>query len=336
MRIIIATDAWLPQINGVSRTLQKTVDMVRERGHTVEVIHPGLFTNYKCPFSPDVRLAWGVSRIIPQTLQKPFALHIPVEGPIGIAFRNYCVENKIPFTTSYHTNFPEYLWNYAWIPLGLTRIFVKWFHKPSAATMVSTNTLRTKLNKIGIKNTKIWGRGTDPDIFKVRDIPEENIALYVGRISQEKNIEKFLSLPDIKHNGFVLKKYVTGNGEDSYLSYLKRKYPNAVFTGPLHGQELGEMYSRSKLFVFPSKTDTFGLVIIEALASGKPVAAYPVEGPIDIIGNTVGAGCCHDDLEVAVNVALNTHSKEKCLLLASNYTWEKCTSQFINNLVECK
>lgn len=332
MRIILATDAWEPQINGVCRTMKKTADILA-KDHEVLVVHPGLFENYKCPFSPDIRLAVGIKdSFIKSLIKPPCAVHIVAEGTIGFAFRNYCVRHKIPFTTAYHTNYPEYLWEHAWIPPVVSKVFFRWFHKKSKAIMVATPSLQNKIVNMGFKcPPKLWGRGVDTKLFYPREKTiDKKIGLYVGRVSKEKNLEAFLSL---KIDG--LTKYVTGPGEESYVNYLANKYPDAVFTGPLSGNDLAQMYCNCDVFVFPSKSDTFGLVVIEALACGKPVAAYPVEGPIDILGGIEKVGCCHEDLLVAINTALNTSSAQACQDLASKYTWETCTEQFLKNLAIC-
>lgn len=333
MRIILATDAWVPQVNGVSRTMQKTANELA-KNHEVVVVHPGLFKNYKCPFSPDVRLAVGIKNsFIESLLKPPCAIHIVAEGTIGFAFRNYCVRHKIPFTTAYHTNFPEYLWEYTWIPTSATKMFLRWFHKKSKTIMVATPTLQEKIVKMGFRcPPKLWGRGVDTKLFYPREktvsYDNKKMGLYVGRISKEKNLEAFLKL-DIKN----MIKYVTGPGEESYVNYLRNKYPDVVFTGPLSGNNLAQMYCNCDVFVFPSKSDTFGLVIIEALACGKPVAAYPVEGPIDIIGGVPDVGCCDNDLFAAINTALNSNSAQACQNLAAKFTWQICTEQFLQNLI---
>lgn len=340
MKIILATDAWFPQINGVSRTMQKTKETLLELGHEVQVVHPELFENYKCPFSPDVRLAVGIKdSFIKNLLQPPFSMHIAAEGPIGFAFRNYCIRKKIPFTTAYHTNYPDYLWEHCFVPSMITKAFLRWFHRDSKAIMVATPTLQQKIKSMGIKAPpKLWSRGVDFNIFKPRQTTIGSgplVLLYVGRVSKEKNLESFLKIPYTWVSGRpTVVKYVTGPGEASYVNYLQKKYPDVNFTGPLIGDELGQMYSNCDVFVFPSKSDTFGLVVIEALACGKPVAAYPVEGPIDIIGGVEGVGCCDENLETAIYKAANESSVQSCLDLAARYTWQNCTEQFVNNLVE--
>jgi glycosyltransferase involved in cell wall biosynthesis len=312
--------------------MQKTADILA-KNHEVLVVHPGLFENYKCPFSPDIRLAVGIKdSFIKKLLKPPCAVHIVAEGTIGFAFRNYCARHKIPFTTAYHTNYPEYLWEHAWIPQFASRIFFRWFHRDSKAIMVATPSLQKKIVKMGFKcPPKLWGRGVDTSLFHPREktisFPGKKIGLYVGRVSKEKNLERFLEL---KIDGMV--KYVTGPGEPSYVNHLAKRFPDAIFTGPLTGEELGQMYCNCDVFVFPSKSDTFGLVVIEALACGKPVAAYPVEGPVDIIGGIPNVGCCDDNLRVAIDTALNTHSAQACQDLAAKYTWEACTESFVSNL----
>lgn len=328
MRIIIATDAWEPQINGVARTLKQTFQELTKMGHTVEVIHPGLFTNIPCPFTKDVRLAVHIpTRFISRLLKQPCAVHISTEGPIGFAFRSYCAKNKIPFTTAYHTKFPEYLKKYFGIPLGVSYSFLRWFHRPAKAVMVTTENLKKCLKKREFRpQLKVWSRGVDLAQFYPRDKNisfHEPVGVYVGRISKEKNIEDFLEL-----KGF--KKIVVGEGPEE--TYLREKYPEVIFTGVLHGEDLAQMYSNADVFVFPSTTDTFGLVVIEALACGVPVACYPVDGPGEIIGDITGVGKADWNLQHAAEMAIQTHSKQACLELAQKYSWQTCTEQFFNNL----
>lgn len=330
MRIVFATDAWPPQINGVSRTVETTIRELQKLGHEVEAVHPGLFKTVRCPFSTDIQLAYNIPLNFPEPYLTPdSALHIATEGPIGFAFRSYCVKRRLPFTTAYHTNYPEYLWKNAWVPPFLTRGYMRWFHGWSSAIMVATERLAQKVKAMKIKApARIWSRGVDLALFHPRTksvLFNRPMALYVGRVSHEKNIEAFL---DARND---VEKFVVGDGPQ--LEKLKNKYRDCHFTGPLRGEELAQMYANADVFVFPSKTDTFGLVVIEALASGVPVAAYPVEGPIDILGAMEGVGCCNDNLELAIDKALKEKSVEACLKLASRYTWQASTDQFLKNLV---
>lgn len=332
MQIIIATDAWEPQINGVARTLKQTSLCLSQMGHSVHVIHPGLFSSIPCPFSSDVRLAYGIkSKYLANVIQRPCAVHISTEGPIGLATRKYCIDNKISFTTAYHTKFPEYLKKYAYVPLWMTRSYLRWFHGPSETVMATTPSLMDSVKKNKIKSQiKLWTRGVDFDLFHPRSKNlafDKPVGLYVGRISKEKSIEDFLSLD------LDIEKIVVGDGP--ILNDLKQKFPKAIFTGALRGEALAQMYCNADVFVFPSKTDTFGLVVLESIASGVPVACYPVEGPGEIVGN--GQNPCIGktswDLKEAVECCLKIKSKEECLTFAKKYSWRACTDQFFNNLI---
>jgi len=329
MHITIATDAWAPQVNGVSRTLQTTVRELRRLGHEVQVVHPLLFRHVRCPFTIDVELALDVnwSRVA-KFIHRPGAVHISTEGPVGFWFRRYCVARGLPFTTAFHTNFPEYLYENARIPVRFTAAIQRRFHAPAAAIMVATPSVAEKLKGWRFAPpTKPWSRGIDRDLFHPRPktlTSDRPVAVYVGRVAKEKNIEAFLSL------GRALEKYVVGDGPER--ESLQRRYPNVHFTGTLTGESLGQMYANADVFVFPSRTDTFGLVVIEALACGVPVAAFPVMGPKDILGHAGGVGCCDEDLARAVDVALTTGNPAACVELANCYSWEASTRQFVSNL----
>lgn len=328
--IIIATDAWEPQINGVARTLKQTSLCLSQMGHKVHVIQPELFKSIPCPFSSDVRLAYGITeKYLKGIIQKPCAVHISTEGPIGLATRNYCVKNKIPFTTAYHTMFPEYMKKYIGIPLCLTRSYLRWFHKPSQTIMATTPSMIKLIQNMKFKNKlKLWTRGVDVDLFYPRPKTlkfEKPVGIYVGRISAEKNIEEFLSLD------LDIEKIIVGDGPK--LNELKRKYPTVVFTGPLRGEQLSQMYCNADVFVFPSKSDTFGLVVLESIASGVPVACFPVEGPGEIIEQNSNIGKASWNLKEAIQYCLNLNSKQECLEFVKKYSWQSCTNQFFNNLV---
>lgn len=333
MRIILATDTWEPQLNGVARTLKQTTNHLREMGHEVRVIQPAHFKTYPAPFSKDVRFAYGITRkFLKQTIEMPCAVHISTEGPIGLAVRRHCISHKIPFTTAYHTKHPEYLKKFAHIPLWITRMYMRWFHGMSSAIMATTPSLMACVQEMKIKSpVKLWTRGVDAGQFHPRPKTlnfDKPVGLYVGRISKEKSIEDFLSLD------LDIQKIVVGDGPE--LDVLKAKYPSAMFTGPLRGEELAQMYCNADVFVFPSKTDTFGLVVLEALASGIPVACYPVEGPGEIIGNgeNPGIGRASWDLAEAVVDSLENKSTQACLNFAQRYSWQNCTNQFFSNLVQ--
>jgi glycosyltransferase involved in cell wall biosynthesis len=331
-QIIIATDAWEPQLNGVARTLKQTAYCLSQMGHRVQVIQPGLFRSVPCPFSSDVRLALGIkSKYLEDIIQRPCAVHISTEGPIGLAVRRYCIKNKIPFTTAYHTKFPEFLKKCVHVPLWMTRSYLRWFHRPSEAIMATTPSLMSSVESMKIKSdVKLWTRGVDFGLFHPRPkniATSKPVGIYVGRISKEKSIEDFLSLD------LDIEKIVVGDGP--ILNDLKRKYPQAIFTGPLRGEELAQMYCNADVFVFPSKSDTFGLVVLESIACGVPVACYPVEGPGEIIGDgqNPGIGKASWDLKEAVEYCLKIKSVQDCLTFAKKHSWEACTDQFFNNLI---
>src|SRR4051812_44344022 len=291
MRILLATDAWEPQVNGVVRTLTRTIAECRAMGHQVEVVSPDQFKTFPLPTYPEIKLAMGAYEPVQERFKafEPEAIHIATEGPIGLAARRICLEWKLPFTTSYHTKFPEYVSARLPVPLSAGYAYMRWFHKPSGRLMVATPTMREELTKQGFRNISNWSRGVDTEQFHPRREGEPDlfeglvrpVFLYVGRVAVEKNIEAFLAvdLPGTK--------VVVGPGPQ--LDELKAKYPAAVFTGPKSGEALTRAYNSADVFVFPSLTDTFGLVLLEAMASGTPVAAYPAPGPIDIIPNS-GAG----------------------------------------------
>jgi glycosyltransferase involved in cell wall biosynthesis len=329
MRIVIVTDTWEPEINGVVRTIRATQEELIKLGHHVELIEPGQLCHVRFPLYPDVRLAFGIRQaFIAAALRPPCAVHITTEGPIGQAFSVYCARHGIPFTTCYHTNFPEYLKKYALVPQALSFAFLRRFHRRSHKVLTATPTLEAKLRQRGFTMPMAsWSRGVDLHLFQPRPKQrlDKPVALYVGRVAKEKNIEAFLQAHVDCH------KWVVGEGPQ--LAYLKKKYPEPKYWGPLHGEELATVYAQADVFVFPSRTDTFGMVMIEALASGVPVAAYPVEGPIDVIPNGQGVGQLSDNLERAIEVALATGSAPACRQLALRYTWQSCTQQFLDNLV---
>ena len=257
---------------------------------------------------------------------RPCVVHIATEGPLGLAARRYCVDRGIPFTTAFHTKFAEYVNARSGIPVGWTYKMLRWFHKPARAVMVATHTVEGQLRDRGFGNIKRWSRGVDTTLFKPRDKDFLNlprpIQLYVGRVAVEKNIEAFLA---IKNAG---SKVVVGDGPQ--LAHLSRKYPDVHFVGVKQGEDLARHFAAADVFVFPSLTDTFGLVLLEALACGVPVAAYPVAGPLDVIGDAP-VGCLHDDLGKAVAGALQA-SPSACIAHAASYSWESSVQQFLANI----
>jgi glycosyltransferase involved in cell wall biosynthesis len=336
MRILLATDAWEPQVNGVVRTLTRVVAELKAMGHTVEVISPDQFKTFPLPTYPEIKVAIGVYEPVQERFKafEPEAIHIATEGPIGLAARRICVEWKLPFTTSYHTRFPEYVSARLPLPLAAGYAYMKWFHKPSGRLMVATPTLRDELTEHGFRNISAWSRGVDTEVFHPRREGDSDvfaalkkpIFLYVGRVAVEKNIEAFLAL-DLPGT-----KVVVGPGPQ--LDELKVKYPDAVFTGPKSGEDLTAAYNSADVFVFPSLTDTFGLVLLEAMACGTPVAAYPAPGPIDIIPNS-GAGVlavgATEGLREACLEALKL-DRRQVRAFAEKFSWRACAEDFVRNL----
>jgi len=331
MRILLATDAWRPQVNGVVRTWETSIARLRQLGHEVDVIEPNLFPGMPCPFYPEIRLSLPLQNAIVRRIGKfkPHVIHIATEGPIGLAVRLFCRRRGLFFTTSYHTKFPEYLQEMLFLPAGVSYRFMRWFHRRSSTIMVATPSLEAELRQRRFHPPlKRWSRGVDLELFQPRPKNHFNfprpILLYVGRVSKEKGIEDFLRL---KTPGT---KVIVGDGP--IRERLEKQYPEVKFLGYRRGLALAECYASADLFVFPSKTDTFGLVLIEALASGIPVAAYPVVGPIDIVTQP-NVGALHADLGQAVSRALKEGNPEACTQLGRQYTWENCTNQLLSNFV---
>ena len=335
MRILLVTDAWHPQMNGVVRTLDTTVEILRARGHEVEVIAPSDgYKTFPLPTYPDIRLAPFAARDVRRRIAAfaPEAIHIATEGPLGQAARRACLRWGMPFTTSYHTKFPEYIKaRVPFVPLALSYRFVREFHNAGGRTMVTTPSMRDFLSARGFTKLSVWARGVDTALFhpNKRAAPEDvfkdlarPIWINVGRIAVEKNIEAFLSL-DLPGT-----KVVVGKGPQE--AELRKRYPDAVFTGPKFGEDLARHFADADVFVFPSLTDTFGLVIIEAMACGTPIAAYPVSGPIDIVPGS-GAGVLDDDLRTACMGALDC-SREAARAHAQSYSWDTVVDVFFDSL----
>jgi glycosyltransferase involved in cell wall biosynthesis len=333
MRILLVTDAWPPQVNGVVRTLQRVTAECEALGHAVEVVSPDLFRTVSCPTYPEIRLALRPGRRIGRVLDelRPDCVHIATEGPLGIAARRLCLRRGLPFTTSYHTRFPEYLSARFPVPLALGYAWMRWFHRPSAGVMVATLTIRRELEARGFRNVRDWSRGVDTELFRPDREPAlrlpRPVHLYVGRVAVEKNLEAFLSMP-IRAGS----KLVVGDGPQR--EELRRRYPNVHFTGARHGEDLARHYAAGDVFVFPSRTDTFGLVLLEALASGLPVAAFPAPGPIDVIGSS-GCGVLDEDLGAAARRALAI-PRERCRAHALRFSWRRCAEQFLANLAQVR
>jgi glycosyltransferase involved in cell wall biosynthesis len=332
MRILVATDAWHPQVNGVVRTLTTMAAAAKSLGADVSFLTPQSFRTVALPSYPDLRLALPgrakIARLIAQV--KPDNIHIATEGPIGLAVRSYCRKRGLPFTTSFHTRFPEYISARLPIPESWIWSALRWFHGASHAVMAATPALAGELRSRGFRNVVLWPRGVDAQLFHPRpgaDLGQPRpVFLSVGRLAVEKNLEAFLEL-DLPGTKVVV-------GDGPARAALERAYPRAVFLGSRVGEELAQAYAAADVFVFPSKTDTFGLVLLEALASGVPVAAFPVTGPRDVIGNAP-VGALRDDLQEACLVALKL-SAEDCLSFAATQTWEASALAFVNNISQVR
>jgi len=330
MKIMIVTDAWEPQVNGVVRTLKSTRAELERLGHQVEMLTPLEFRTTPCPTYPDIRLSLFPKRKVARRIAAyaPQALHIATEGPLGLAARAYALRHGVPFTTAYHTRFPEYVRARIALPLSVSYRFMRWFHGPAEAVMVPTEVVRRDLVANGFAPSKVvmWSRGVDLSIFKPGPELEHDLTrpifLYVGRVAVEKNIEAFLRL-DLPGS-----KWVAGDGPG--LAKLRHEYPSVKFTGVLDQVTLAKLYNAADAFVFPSRTDTFGLVLLEAMACGCPVAAYPVTGPVDVIGDSP-AGALDEDLRAACLRALAI-PREVARAHAERFSWEACTKQFLAHL----
>lgn len=332
MRIMIVTDAWEPQVNGVVRTLKQTRAELTALGHTVEMITPFEFKTIPCPTYPDIALSLFPGKKVAKRLDAfaPDAVHIATEGPLGLAARAYALRHKRPFTTAYHTRFPEYVHARVRVPLAWTYRFLRWFHGPAGAVMAPTLVVKQDLEKFGFTNVVLWSRGVDLSTFRMQPSKALNTAppifLYVGRVAVEKNISAFLEL-DLPGS-----KWVVGDGPA--LPGLRKRYPAANYLGVLHQPELAKVYAAADVFVFPSKTDTFGLVLLEAMACGLPVAAFPVTGPLDVLGDS-DAGVMREDLREACLLALKI-PRAAARAHAEKFSWRAATEQFVQHLHPCE
>lgn len=334
LRLALVTDAWTPQVNGVVRTLQTTVDMLEARGASVLVISPDRFRSLPCPTYPEIRLALARPGAVGRLIEAhgANAVHIATEGPLGMAARRHCLRVRRTFTTSFHTRFPDYVEARTGLPARHGWRYLRWFHRPARAILVATPTLAQELATHGLRQTRIWSRGVDlarfrpglpaPEAYRGLARP---ILLNVGRVAVEKNLEAFLALetPGTK--------VVVGDGPA--LAELRARFPEVRFLGALSGEPLARAYAGADLFVFPSRTDTFGLVLVEALASGLPVAAYPVPGPLDVVGDS-GAGVLDEDLARAVALALRI-PRAAAIDRARAFSWEAAVDQFEAALEDC-
>jgi glycosyltransferase involved in cell wall biosynthesis len=328
VKVLIATDAWRPQVNGVVRTLGSLARAAAKLGVTIDFLSPEGFPSFPVPTYPGLRLAWPLRRRIAARIEtaRPDAIHIATEGPIGFAVRSYCRKRGRPFTTSYTTRFPEYISVRSPIPQDWVYATLRWFHSAATVTMVATPSLMSELRERGFANLGMWTRGVDVDLFRPDraielDLPRP-IFMTVGRVAVEKNLEAFLSL-DLPGSKVVI-------GDGPQLPILKRNFPDAKFFGPLENGTLAAHLAAADVFVFPSRTDTFGIVQLEALASGVPVAAFPVTGPLDVIGNNP-IGALHEDLAVACRAALKI-SRDACRQFALDCSWENSARQFLGHV----
>jgi glycosyltransferase involved in cell wall biosynthesis len=328
-KIVIVTDAWHPQINGVVTTLARTIQDLQACGFLVHTITPQQFTSIPCPTYPEISLSLARPAKLLKILEgiRPNCVHIATEGPLGWAARAICKKKKFRFTTSYHTRFPEYV-KLRWpIPLRFSYSVLRRFHRAAARTMISTASLGRELSNRGFRNTVLWSRGVDAQLFRPRDksgfVRTRPVFMYVGRVSVEKNLEAFLQL-DLPGS-----KIVVGDGPARRL--FRDTYPEIEFTGYRRGKELAYLVAMADVFVFPSLTDTFGVVMLEAMASGVPVAAYPVTGPKELVVEGVNGSLNADLREAALN-ALQIPSAS-CRQFALRYSWDSCSRQFMDNLI---
>ncbi len=332
MHILVATDAWHPQVNGVVRSIEALAGEARLLGADISVITPEGFRTVRMPTYPDIRLAFVTASGLGPRIEalKPDHVHIATEGPIGLAARRHCLRVGRLFTTSYHTRFPDYLAARAPIPRAWSYAWLRWFHNAGRGVMVSTQSVADELRHHGFGNVMRWSRGVDHTLFRPRehsvlDLPRP-IFLYVGRVAVEKNVEAFLALE------LPGSKVVAGDGPSR--AGLETRFPDARFLGTQTGEDLARIYASADVFVFPSRTDTFGIVLLEALASGLPVAAYPVAGPRDVIGDS-DAGVLSEDLGRACREALAL-SRQGAREFSLRFTWSASARQFLDNVVRVR
>ncbi|KPF74360.1 alpha-mannosyltransferase [alpha proteobacterium AAP81b] len=342
MRITLVSDAWMPQVNGVVRTLSTVVDIATARGHRIQPITPDRFFSVPMPSYPEIRLALTTRRRVARLISQfdPEAVHIATEGPLGWLARSWCLIHKVPFTTSFHTRFPDYFTARTGLsPAPVWRLMTR-FHKPAQHILVATPRLAAELAEHGLTQTRPWSRGVDLALFRPDQAPPADyaalprpIAVHVGRVAIEKNIEAFLAAD------WPGSKVVVGDGPA--LADLRARYSHVHFTGALHGEALAAAYAGADISVFPSKTDTFGLVIIEALACGTPVAGFPVPGPLDILGadgrgiegGEVAVGGVDDDLATAMMQALAC-DRSAAAAYGALWSWDRACDQFLSALVD--
>ena len=331
MKILIVTDAYYPQVNGVVRTLHETGEILKSQGQTIEYITPQQFLTMPMPKYNEIRLSLNVWPRVSNLIKsiKPDAIHIATEGPLGFMARRHCIKNGLKFTTSFHTRFDKYMKLYMpIIPAKWSEKFLCNFHNKAERILVTTESMREELISLGIDNNKMvtWTRGGNHGAFKnpiKKDLPYKRpIWIYVGRVAVEKNIKAFLDL-DLEGT-----KIIIGKGPD--LNNLKKKFPKDIFLGEKTNGELASHFASSDVFVFPSKTDTFGIVVLESLNCGTPVAAYPVPGPKDILGGT-NIDTLDNDLKTSALKALKVN-RQDCLDFAKKFSWEETAKIFFKNI----
>ena len=328
MRVLVATDAWRPQVNGVVRTYERLQEEVARLGCEIVIVSPGEFRSVPCPTYPEIRLAIPGYQYLIERVNciKPDAIHIATEGPVGWMMRAYCTGRRIPFTTAFHTRFPDYLKSRFGIPVSWTFAVQRRFHNAGSGMMVASQSLADELAGRGFERIMPWTRGVDTELFRPRPgtrlFGDGPVFLYVGRVAIEKNISAFLDL-DLPG-----RKVVVGSGP--LLDALRLRYPDVLFTGKKTGEDLARHYASADVFCFPSRTDTFGIVILEAMASGVPVAAFPVTGPKDIVKSGI-SGSIGDDLRAACRSALAL-DRDAVRLQAESFSWESAARLFLSNI----
>jgi glycosyltransferase involved in cell wall biosynthesis len=327
LRILVATDAWHPQVNGVVRTLTMMAQSAEAFGHEIVFLTPDSFRTVAMPGYRDLRVALPRPAKVAELIaaSRPDSIHIATEGPIGLVVRRYCRKHDLPFTTSFHTRFPDYVAARAPVPEAWVWTTLRWFHGPSEAVMAATPALASELMDRGFANVALWPRGVDVRLFHPREVDlclQQPVFICIGRVAVEKNLRAFLNL-DLPGTKVIV-------GDGPARAGLERDYPDAVFLGALQGEALAKAYAAADVFVFPSRTDTFGLVLLEALASGVPVAAFPVTGPRDVVG-AAPIAVLNEDLRAACLAAL-TIPRQDCVAFAANYTWEASTRAFIDHM----
>ena len=326
MKILLISDAWQPQVNGVVRTLENTRAELTAMGHEILVVGPDRFRSMPMPGYPEIPLSLLPGRKMEQIIESflPDCIHIATEGPLGLAARRWCVHHEVVFTTSYHTRFPEYLRMRAPVPTRWTYAWLRRFHGAAHRTMVRTRTQKAELGQRGFRHLDVWPGGVDVQLFRPRkqrviDLPGP-IALYAGRVAPEKTLEDFLAVD------FPGSKVIVGDGPARKA--LQAKFPEAHFLGYHYGENLARLVASADVFVFPSRTDTLGLVMLEAMASGVPVAAYPVPGPVDVVLEGV-SGCLDEDLAAAMEKAMRLDPTD-CRTFAAEFSWRHCSQIFLD------